>query len=295
MHLKLRHLEVLRALMEAGSVSQAAQKLNVTQPAVSVALANLERDLGFRLFNRAKGFFAPTPEAHLLNAEAERGLIALARVERRAAEIRAGTTGNLSIASNGAMAINLLPRLIAELQAETPGLNIDLSVHGSRQVAALVSGGQIDIGLIDTPVPVAGLVAEIFRLPCVCILRADDPLTKVSTVTPDLIAGRPVIAITGEHAVDRQLDGLLATAKVRVERRTSCSYFAIARSMVAAGGGLALIDGINARLALNDGVIWRPFAPQIDYELAMIVAAGPEMHHHGARFIARLKHHLASG
>ena len=52
MMLKMRHLQVFNALLDAGSVSRAAQRLNLTQPAVSIALSNFEAELGFRLFHR---------------------------------------------------------------------------------------------------------------------------------------------------------------------------------------------------------------------------------------------------
>ncbi|MEM6943957.1 MAG: LysR family transcriptional regulator [Pseudomonadota bacterium] len=203
MHLTVRHLEVFNALMEAGSVSNAARRLNVTQPAVSVALANLERELGFRLFQRRRGFFAPTDEALLLHAEAERGLIALDQVRRRATAIRAGAIGGLTVATNGVAAVNLLPRLIADFCENHPGIQVDLRIRSSRRIASLVSEGQADIGLIDAPVPVAGLESRIFRLPCVCILREDDPLSAEPVIRPDLLAGRPIIGITGDHPLSR--------------------------------------------------------------------------------------------
>lgn len=292
MHLKLRHLEVFDALMQSGSVSHAAERLNVTQPAVSVALANLERELGFRLFHRTKGFFAPTGEAQLLHGEVEQGLLALARIGRRAREIREGEAGGITIASNGAAAINFLPRLIAEHHAEQPAIQIDLKVRSSRQIAAWVSGRQVDIGLIDAPVPVAGLDAEIVRLRCVCILRADDPLAAEPVIRPALLAGRAVVAITGDHPIDRQLDGLAAAAGATIRRRVSSGFFAIARNLVRAGAGIALIDPINGRMDLGDGVIWRPFEPRIDFELAMIVPHSPRDGAGGlaaGRFLARLR------
>ena len=89
MRLKPRQLEVFNALFDAGSVSRAAERLNLSQPAVSVALGNLEDQLGFRLFHRDRGFFAPTNEAMLMRDEVRQGLDAFARVEQRAAEIRA--------------------------------------------------------------------------------------------------------------------------------------------------------------------------------------------------------------
>ncbi|MCE8514278.1 LysR family transcriptional regulator [Ruegeria pomeroyi] len=61
MHLKLRHLEVFHALMEKSSVSKAADRLHLTQPAISIALSRLEDMLGFPLFHRSKVLFARPP------------------------------------------------------------------------------------------------------------------------------------------------------------------------------------------------------------------------------------------
>ena len=60
MHIKQRHLEVFDAVIASGSISRAAAQLNLSQPAVSIALANLEESIGFKLFQRDRGFFAPT-------------------------------------------------------------------------------------------------------------------------------------------------------------------------------------------------------------------------------------------
>lgn len=277
MRVKRRHLEVFHALMEAGSVSRAAERLNLTQPAVSLALSAFEKELGFPLFHRSKGFFAPTGEAHSLHAETEIGLLSLARIERRAAEISSGRVGSITIASNGAVAINLLPWLIADFQEHYPEIHIDLKIRSSRQIAMFASGRQVDIGLIDAPVPVSGLDSIIFKLPCVCVFKKGDPLGKEKVIRPEMLAGRPVIAITGDHTVDKEVDRLTSEAGVRIQRRVSCSYFAIARNLVRAGAGVALIDALNGTRKLDDGTDWRPFEPRIHFELAMVTPSGQPM------------------
>ena len=272
MQLKLRHLEVFTALLEAGSVSRAAERLNLSQPAVSIALGNLEAELGFRLFHRERGYFAPTAEAMQLHDEVAQGLRAVARIERRAAEIRTGATGGVSIATNGALAINFLPRLIAGFRSDNPGVGVELRVHSSRQIAAWVAAGQIDIGLIDPPVPVAGLSAETFRLECVCVMRAEDPLAAEPVVTPQHLRDRSIVGVTGDHAVDRQLEALLSRTGTPVKREATSYFFAIGRNIVAAGGGVAIIDPVNGKADLGDGVVWRRFEPRIEHETAMITA-----------------------
>jgi len=270
MQIKQRHLEVFEAIMAVGSISRAADQLNLSQPAVSIALANLEDSVGFKLFQRDRGFFAPTREALLLQGEMAQGLVALSRVAQRVAEIRAGSTGSVRIATNGAMAIHFLPPLIAAYQRTHSDVHIEILVRSSRQVADWVSSRQIDVGLIDTPVPVAGLNARLFNLECVCIMHETDALAAKDQIRPEDLAGRSVVAITGQHMVDRQLETLLATAGVTVERHLSSYFFAIARNIIAAGTAIAIIDPTNGKAHLNDGVTWRPFVPRIDHELAII-------------------------
>lgn len=288
MRVKPRQLEVFNALIEAGSVSRAAERLNLTQPAVSIALGNLEADLGFRLFHRDRGFFAPTSEAMLLHDEVTQGLIALSRFEQRAEEIRLGATGGVSIATNGAMAVNFLPRLVAGFHRDYPGTNVEIRVHSSRRIASWVSSRQIDIGLIDAPVPVAGVNAELYLMECVCIMRKDDPLATEPAITPELLNGRAVIAITGDHVVDRQLERLMSDANTPLTRNASSYYFAIARNMVAVGDYVAIVDPINGKAPLPDGVIWRPFVPRVDHELVMITSKDQPLGQAAAEIHARI-------
>ena len=270
MQIKQRHLEVFDAIIAAGSISRAAAHLNLSQPAVSIALANFEESIGFKLFQRDRGFFAPTREALLLQDDMAQGRLALSRVSQRISEIRSGSTGSIRIATNGAMAIHFLPPLIAAYQRDHSDVKIEILVRSSRQIADWVSSRQIDIGLIDTPVPVAGLNAKLFSLECVCVMHQDDPLSKRDVIHPNDLANRSIISITGQHTVDRQLDAYLTTAGVAVERHISSYFFAIARNIIAVGNEIAIIDPTNGKANLNDGVTWRSFAPRINHEMAII-------------------------
>ncbi len=293
MRLKLRHLEVFNALYDAGSVSRAAERLNLSQPAVSVALGNLEEELGFRLFHRERGFFAPTSEAALLHDNVQQGVAAVARLEQRAEEVRTGTAGRVSVATNGVVAVNFLPRIIASFRREYPEARVDITVESSRQIATLVGNQQMDIGFIDIPLPVAGLQADLFRFECVCICREDHPLARLKVVTPQDLEGRRVVGITGDHFVDQQLRRVMAAAGLGLDQSVNSCYFAIARNLVAAGDGVALVDPINGKAQLHDGVVWRPFQPAIIHELPMLTHRDRALSITAGRFRDHLKRELS--
>jgi len=289
LHLKLRHLEVFDALFEAGSVSRAAQRLNLSQPAVSVALAKLEDELGFRLFHRDRGFFAPTSEAALLHDEVRKGITGFNRVLQRAAEIRSGATAGISVATNGLLSNNILPEVIAGIQRDYPGTRVELRIHSSRGIASWVADRQIDIGLIDAPVPVAGLTTTLVRMECVCIMRECDPMARLDVVTPRDLRDRSVIAITGDHSVDRQLADIMAQSKTPLIQNASTYFYAIARRLVAVGDNIALVDPVNGKTALGDGVVWRPFVPTIYHELAIISSRDKPLSVAAERFLNHIK------
>jgi DNA-binding transcriptional LysR family regulator len=292
MHLTIRHLQVFHALLAAGSITRAADMLNVSRPAISIALSRLEEEVGFRLFHRQKGFFAPTAEAMLLHSETERSLLSIERVQSRVREIQAGTVGTISLASNGALAINVLPWVIARFHETHPEVKVDLKVRSSRKIAEWVAGRQVDIGMIDAPVPVPDVDATIIELPCVCIMRADDRLAGAACVTPNDLDGRSVVAITGDHPIDRRLERACAARGVTIRRRVVSGYFAIARNMVRAGAALALVDVLNGTAELGDGVVARPFEPVINFELALLLPLGQPLSNAASAFLTGLRERL---
>jgi len=293
MKLKLRHLDVFNALFDAGSVSRAAQRLNLSQPAVSLALSDMERELGFQLFHRDRGFFPPTNEALLLYDEVQKSMTAFSRVEKRAEEIRSGEMGAIRIGTNGTLIYNFLPDIIANFQKDYPGVHFEIRIQTSRQLSSWVASRQIDIGFIDAPVPVVGLNAEVFAIKCVCIMPENDPLSQRDFISPEDLRGRSIVAITGDHAVDRQVQKIMSDAGVTLEYKVSSTFFAVARRFVSAGNYLAVIDPFNGRAENNDGVVARPFMPPVFHELEMITSRDQKPDKVQTRFISLVREYLA--
>ncbi len=277
MHLKLRHIEVFHAVMEEGSVSKAADRLHLTQPAISIALTRLEDMLGFPLFHRSKGHFAPRPEAYQLHLDAELSIMAVEQFSNRARLIKQGGTGLLRVGAIGAAAFGLMPELVTRFTAENPLVEIDLQVRSSHQIAYFVGNGQSDIGLVEAPVAAPSLAIETFSLPCVCIFPSASALAAKDCILPEDLREHRLIGIQNNNQVDRQVRTVFATAGIEVHPSVHGFFFAVVRRMVSEGAGVAIVDALNGCLPLNDGVCWRPFAPEVRYETALIVKAGAEL------------------
>ncbi|MDU6377010.1 MAG: LysR family transcriptional regulator, partial [Bradyrhizobium sp.] len=151
-----RQIETFRAVILSGSASRAAELLDITQPAVSRAIAELERSVGFALFDRSGGRLSPTAEARLLFAEVDRAFVGLDRIRAEAARIRDFGAGAIRIASLSAFANTLMPKAIHAFNKRHPGVPVTLQIRASSVVRELVASGSFDLGIAADEVDLNG-------------------------------------------------------------------------------------------------------------------------------------------
>ena len=277
MRVKLRQLEMFHILAEEGSVSKAALRLNVTQPAISTAISTLEADLGFQLFMRQDGAFVLTPEARLMREETEQALIAANRVAVLADHIRTGERGIIRVSAFGAASVVLMPLVIAEFTALRDKVDVILQLRDSAQVQKFVGGGQADVGVVEGVGATSRVRSVAFDLDCVCIMRADDRLAAVDVVTPEELSGRRLIGVAENHRIDQQIERAFAMAGVDLRMPIRGYSFAAIRNLVRNNAGVAIIDAVNGVTDLGDGIVWRPFQPSVSYEMSVISSASLEL------------------
>lgn len=186
LHTTLRQIEVFVATAQKGSVTQAALAIGVTQSAASMALADFERQLGTRLFDRIGKRLALNEDGRLLYpkavemAERAHEMELLFRDEARAVNLRLGastTIGNY-----------LLPRLIGRFHAERPGSQIGMEVGNTRQVIQALLHFEIDVGFVEGPCMHPDLEAIFWREDelAVCT-RPDDALAQPGGASLDAL------------------------------------------------------------------------------------------------------------
>ena len=122
MNVTLRHIEVFRALMTAGSVTAAAQILFTSQPTVSRELARLESLLGIPLFDRVRGRLQPNAQALALFEEVQRSFAGLERVISVARQLKQFSQGQISVICLPVFAQILLPQVCAHFLAQHQGV-----------------------------------------------------------------------------------------------------------------------------------------------------------------------------
>tara|TARA_B100000780_G_scaffold216270_1_gene155625 strand:+ start:2633 stop:3601 length:969 start_codon:yes stop_codon:yes gene_type:complete len=149
----LDQLKILQTIAIEGSFKRAAEKLYISQPAVSLQIQNLEKQLNIPIFYRDKRRARLTETGQLLLKYAERILNLCEETCRGLEEIQTLQSGVLIIGASQTTGTYLMPRLIGIFRHKYPQISIELQVHSTRQIARGVANGQIDLAVVGGKVP----------------------------------------------------------------------------------------------------------------------------------------------
>lgn len=262
--LSIRELEVFRRIMELGTVTAAAEVLHISQPAVSRSLQQAERRLGFPLFLRRKKRLLATAEARSLFPETVSAFAAFDVVQKRAADLRAGRAGGLTIAAISAFANALLPTAIASFRASRPEVVIALQAMSAIQVANQVANHQADLGFVIDSVAAPGVsVSDLWATDFGCVMPNTHPLASKRHIVPDDLEHETLICLSRQLPLGVHAVRVFADADVPLKIAIEVSQSTIACALVRAGAGLALLDALGVMGTNAAGLILRPFHPSI--------------------------------
>lgn len=158
--METRHLRYFLAVIDHGSLSGAAGWLGIAQPALSTALARMEKELGVRLFERSRRGAAPTPAALAILDDVRTSVTRIDAAARHAREIARGSAGQLTVGLVSSALFDTVPRALRELRRRAPGVRVVLREMSNAEQAEALQRGDIDIGLMHTPVAVGGRMRE---------------------------------------------------------------------------------------------------------------------------------------
>jgi DNA-binding transcriptional LysR family regulator len=144
--MELRHLRYFTAVVQWKSYREASRRIHVAQPAISQTVLDLERELGLRLFSRAKRIAQLTPEGEAFHVEAVRTLAQAELAIETARRAARGEIGRLSIGFLGSATSAFLPELVRKFKATYPGVKLNLQEFTPVQQDAAFEKGEIDIG-----------------------------------------------------------------------------------------------------------------------------------------------------
>jgi DNA-binding transcriptional LysR family regulator len=269
--LNLAHLHAFALVAELGSFSAAADRLGVSQPAISAQVKQLERRCGVRLLERVGRRAAPTPAgAELLRwRQAIDGAIegALEAV----AEYCTETRGQVRLGSGATAAIHLLPPVLGTLRRQFPELAVVVSTGNTADFIPAVESNAIDVALVTLPVPERGslTVMPVAREDFVAV-APPGVLPDRGKATPRRLARLPLILFEPGANTRVLIDRWFRQAGLTPKPVMELGSVEAIKEMVAAGLGCSVLPAMAVTgKARRADLVVRPLAPGLGRELAL--------------------------
>jgi DNA-binding transcriptional LysR family regulator len=246
--MNLNHLAVFHAVAQAGGMTLGAERLDISQPAASKQVQELERALGVHLFDRI-GRRVHLSQAGEILADYARRLFALAReAEEAMADVRAVGRGRLVVGASTTIGAYLLPGVAAAFWRRRPGVELLVEIGNTEQVHRRLAMLDLDVGLTEGFVEEEELDAEVFhRDELVVIAPPGHPLAGKPRVPLSALQEEPFILRepgSGTRAVEERA---LARLKLPVRVAMAVGSTEAIKRVVAEGVGLAIVS----RLAVH--------------------------------------------
>ena len=270
--MELHQLEAFSAVISAGSITGAGRLLGRSQPSVTRAIQDLELELGYALFDRKGPRVTPTQRAFLLYAEVERSLVGLDAIRASARAIGLDEARPLRVAATPSLAAALVPRALARSGA--PADTHLRSAAAEHVVDALLSRA-VDVGIATLPLAHGDIdLHYVIEAPCVAVLRNDDPLAQVPSLSLAQLAPRGLATVANRYRLRRGIDRAFEAAGLRAHVVLESNASLNAMMAAQAGLAIAIVDPATAFGTPVAGITTRALDVDIPFFYGVFSAAG---------------------
>ena len=248
--LEIKHFRMIRAIAEAGTITRAADRLFVTQSALSQQLKDLEGKLGVELFFRSRRKMVISSLGKMLLKRARRIIEALEDTELEVAKFIAGEKGELKVGTQCIFCFKWLPKVMKAFQDKYPGVDVELGhsidpakdLESKRYDLVIIASKEIDAQFVSQP---------LFEDRGVCIMPQGHPLCDQTYIHLEDFGNFNLISHTDKQH-NRFYQVVLKPKGIRPRRFFNLSQPQAMIEMVAAGFGIALLPRWAVRSALEE-------------------------------------------
>lgn len=275
--MELRHLRYFVALAETLNFHRAAERLNMAQPPLTVAIRKLEQELGAMLFVRgARGVTLTDAGRGALNLARE----TLASAEKFKAAVKetlAGERGRLRVGYIGSATFELIPRIIPEYRRLYPGVDLILEEATSTDVVRAIARKDLDVGLVRVPLMEAAAVetqiidSDQFHV----AVNENSPIADSNCIALESLKDQPFITQSELSVLHPATLAACHEAGFIPHVAQAATQLSAVLALVRSGLGVALVPA-RAGCAVPQGVKLIPLERPVPIETACVTARGSE-------------------
>jgi DNA-binding transcriptional LysR family regulator len=251
------HLRTLQAIARSGSFSRAGETLHLSQPAISHHVRHLEREVGVPLLVRRGRRASPTEAGALLLDHAGRAFKVLDEAREAIQRLRGRVAGRVTVGTGATASIYLLPGFLRRLRARYPQLDLVVVTGNAGDIAAAVSRGELDVGVVTLPVPAGrGLAVSLFYVDrLVAIAPPGRRWKRRAPMTAAELAREPVILYERGGTIRRVVDDWFRRGRATPRVVMELGNAEATKKLVGAGLGLSVVSEIAVRSDVRAGAL----------------------------------------
>lgn len=289
-----RQLEVFVEIYRSRNITRAAERLGLTQSAVSLHLKQLEALFGLRLFDRTTRILHPTGAADRAIAAAERILAAAAGLTHEMQNLTRLNEGRLVLVASAGFASTFLPPLLARFSEQSPGIDVILYDVPAQQLVEklLTSEAEIALGSVEGAIPDVS-IEPILRGRMSAIGLDDGAFAKRKNVSWDDLEQFRTVTMGRETRMRANIDAALAPSDRRFVPKLEVSLYITALSLSAAGFGIAILPDYIVTRQQFPTLVAKPLVrPTVGRQVSLIRKTGRSLSPAGAQFVAMARAEL---
>jgi DNA-binding transcriptional LysR family regulator len=276
--MEIRQLRAFVAIAESGTFTAGAQRVHVTQAAISMQIRQLENELGAKLFIRAPRRVILTEAGEHLLQRARLILREHDAAQDEIAELAGANKGRLRIGNSSAnVAIEVLPKLLRELHKQHSQAEVTVGSGTSEALVQQILAGELDLAFVSLPVEARGIQTErLAEDQLVAIASPRHRLAKQRTVSAYTLAGEKLILGERGGNTRRLINQFFSQAGVTLNVGMELSRQAAIRRMVEADMGVGIVPFHSAQEDVEKGrlVRWWIEGAQINWEFGIARLSG---------------------
>jgi DNA-binding transcriptional LysR family regulator len=252
--MNFNHLDLFRAVADELSISRAADRLMVSQPAVSKQLAQLEQSLETRLVDRLPRGVRLTASGELL-ADYARRLFALAEeAERAMGELAGVRRGRLAVAATPTIGVYWLPSVLVKYRRAYPDIEMRMEIHPTPTIARLLMEGSVDVGLTESPAEAEGIESSVFmKDQMAAIASPRHPLARRRRVSIDDLCREAFVVREVGSGSKSLIERALLDRGLKVKAVMSLGSTEAIKRAVMEGVGVAIVSGLSIGMEVATG------------------------------------------
>ncbi|WP_036909826.1 LysR family transcriptional regulator [Prochlorococcus marinus] len=278
----LDQLRILKAIVHEGSFKKAAESLYVTQPAVSLQIQNLEKQLEIAIFDRGGRKAQLTEAGKLLLKYCERILTQCDEACGAIEDLHNLKGGSLIIGASQTTGTYLMPRMIGLFRQKFPEVSVQLQVHSTRRNGWSVANGQIDLAIIGGQLP--NELNELLHIipyatdQLALILSQKHPLARMKELTKEDLYRLGFVTLDSQSTTRKVVDQLLKDSGLDVQRlriEMELNSLEAIKNAVQSGLGAAFLPVVSIERELLAGTVHKPLVADLEVKRELKLISNP--------------------